>query len=52
MRLLAGATYGKLKDHNAGFKYIKALAKAGFTNPDVANASENVGLPPIKTRSP
>ena len=50
-RLLAGATYGKVKDHNAGFKYIKALAKAGFTNPDVANAAENVGLPPVNTRS-
>jgi len=50
-RLLAGATYGKVKDHNAGFKYIKALAKAGFRNPDVVNAAENVGLPPISTRS-
>ena len=50
-RILAGATYGKIKDHNAGFKYIKALAKAGFRNPDIANAAENVGLPPISTRS-
>ena len=50
-RLLAAATYGKVKDHNAGFKYIKALAKAGFRNPDVGNAAEYVGLPPVSTRS-
>jgi hypothetical protein len=39
------------KDHNAGFKYIKGLVKSGFTNPDVANAAGNVGLPPVNTRS-
>lgn len=50
-RLLAGATYGVVKDHNAGFKYIKGLVKSGFTNPDVANAAGNVGLPPVNTRS-
>ncbi len=50
-RFLAGATYAAVRDHNAGFKYIKALAGAGFANPDVAAASLAIGAGEVRPRS-
>ncbi len=50
-RLLAGATYGALRDRNAGYKFIQGLLKSGLTNPDVASSAEAVNLPPVKLRA-
>ncbi|MBK6461614.1 MAG: hypothetical protein IPF92_11460 [Myxococcales bacterium] len=51
LRLLIARAYGAVRDRNVGFKYVQQLAKAGFTNPDVALAAEGVNLPPVTLRS-
>ena len=51
LRLLIARAYGAVRDSNVGFKYVQQLAKAGFTNPDIALAAEGVNLPPVTLRS-
>ena len=43
-RTIAALAYGAVKDTRHGNEYVKALATAGFVNPDVAAAAEKVGV--------
>ena len=42
-RIIAAAAYGATKDARHGNEYVRAIAHAGFANPDVATASEKLG---------
>jgi len=50
-RVIAAAAYGAIKDARHGNEYVKALAQAGFANPDVATAAEKVGVGKIAPRA-
>lgn len=50
-RVIAAAAYGAIKDARHGNEYVKALAQAGFVNPDVATAAEKVGVGKIAPRT-
>lgn len=49
-RVIAAAAYGAIKDARHGNEYVKAIALAGFINPDVATAAEKVGVGKIAPR--
>lgn len=49
-RVIAAAAYGAIKDAKHGNEYVKALATAGFMNPDVVTAAEKVGVGKIARR--
>lgn len=42
-RLMAAMAYGAVKDSRHGNDYVKAIASAGFVNPDIVIAAEKVG---------
>ncbi|MBS2013070.1 MAG: hypothetical protein JST00_09295 [Deltaproteobacteria bacterium] len=50
-RVIAAAAYGAIKDARHGNEYVKAIAQAGFVNPDVAAAAEKVGVGKIAPRT-
>ena len=43
-REIAALAYGAVKDTRHGSEYVKAIAAAGFVNPDIAAAAEKVGV--------
>ena len=43
-REIAALAYGAVKDSRHGNEYVKAIATAGFVNPDIAAAAERVGV--------
>ncbi len=43
-REIAALAYGAVKDTRHGGEYVKAIAAAGFVNPDIAAAAEKVGV--------
>ena len=43
-REIAALAYGAVKDTRRGNEYVKAIAAAGFVNPDIAAAAEKVGV--------
>jgi tetratricopeptide (TPR) repeat protein len=49
-RMIAAMAYGAVKDTRHGNDYVKAIASAGFANPDVVTAAEKVGAGKISPR--
>lgn len=50
-RVIAAAAYGALKDARHGSEYVRAIAQAGFANPDVTTAAEKVGAGKVGRRA-
>jgi len=49
-RMYAALAYGAIKDARHGAEYVRAIAGAGFVNPDVAAAGEKVGVGKLARR--
>lgn len=49
-RTYAALAFGSVKDTRKGSAYVKAIAQAGFANPDVVVAAERVGAKVVRHR--